>query len=162
MFATLNSSDFAISRNGTDDGILTIPENGTAEWSWNVIPQSYGNLQLELQVYAVNIDNGQKSFVATFRQTINASVNPGFVANSAIRNWLSPLGITASVIAAFVLFLGKLWWDRSRKTRADPAASEHELALPNKSKGKSKSKEQRKPGAKKKPTATNPYERPKR
>jgi hypothetical protein len=162
MFASLSSPDFAITRNGNDDGILTIPEKGTAEWSWNVIPQSYGDLQLELQIYAVNIDNGQKSFVATFRQTINASVNPGFVANSAIRNWLSPLGITASVIVAAVLVILKLLWNGWRNGRDEAATSERDGSKSKKNRRKSKTKEQRKSEAKKKPSATNPYERPKR
>jgi len=98
----------------SDEG-QTIPDNGFAEWDYDILPIKSGNLTLTLAVairYKLSGSDEITDLPVLTRQ-IEVQVNRWWTTTHFIGdNWQYFLGGIGTVILAIGGYLGKRWWER--------------------------------------------------
>jgi hypothetical protein len=113
MKAKLVGAGFKITPEGISEA-QSVTEDKSANWDWKVTPEQPGKGVLYLHLYKVHPEGHEQEKV--HEQPITVTVPPADKASAFINDWLEPLGISVTAIAAGA-GAAWAWWRRIRSKR---------------------------------------------
>jgi len=115
MRATLTGHGFDIKAIDPANGILTIPENGSGRWEWEVIPRQDGQRRLTVHTEAVAHVGNRDVLIGNAEsfKDVQISVTPGDRLRDALKAAPDWLKLLTGVLAALAALLGA-WFGLKR------------------------------------------------